>query len=136
MYENEKRYLSQYRTCVQHIRTLKEQEATLRRAISSAKSQQLSDMPRGGVPVDMAEAVCNLQLLLDDVLKETRTSLQLMAEIEKTIRSVADPIEQRVLHLRYMDLIRWESIANKLGYSTRRVLQIHGRALSNLYESA
>lgn len=53
-----------------------------------------------------------------------------LGEIRQLISLVDDPVLRLILHKRYLCYQKWEQIAADLNYSYRRVLQMHGRALS------
>ena len=53
-----------------------------------------------------------------------------LGEIRQLISLVDDPVLRLILHKRYLCYQKWEQIAADLSYSYRRVLQMHGRALS------
>lgn len=53
-----------------------------------------------------------------------------LGEIRQLIALVDDPVLRLILHKRYLCYQKWEQIAADLNYSYRRVLQMHGRALS------
>lgn len=65
-------------------------------------------------------------------------------EIENAVRAVSDPVQREVLERRYLLYQRWESrfdertgeyikgIAEIMGYSRRRIFQLHGEALKNV----
>ena len=42
-----------------------------------------------------------------------------------------DETEKTVLRLRYIHWLRWEQIADRMGYGWTHVHRIHGRALTN-----
>lgn len=53
-------------------------------------------------------------------------------EIASCIGRVEEPTEQRVLHLRYLTLLKWGDIAIQMGCVLRNVHLIHRRALEHL----
>ena len=65
-------------------------------------------------------------------------------EIEQTIQSVQDAVQREVLERRYLLYQQWESrfdertgeyikgIAEEMGFSRRRIFQIHGEALKKI----
>ena len=69
-------------------------------------------------------------------------------EIEQTIQSVQDAVQREVLERRYLLYQQWESrfdertgeyikgIAEEMGFSRRRIFQIHGEALKTLHQIA
>ena len=65
-------------------------------------------------------------------------------EIEQAINRLADPVQREILERRYLLYQPWEShydavsgqyvkgIAESMGYSKRRIFQLHGEALKNI----
>ena len=65
-------------------------------------------------------------------------------EIENAIQGVCDPVQREILERRYLLYQPWESyldertgkmvkgIAESMGYSRRRIFQLHGLALKNI----
>lgn len=87
--------------------------------------------PGGG---GTGQRIENAMVKLADL--ETENSLDIeklveaLAEIRQLITLVDDPVLRLILHKRYLCYQKWEQIAADLNYSYRRVLQMHGRALS------
>lgn len=52
--------------------------------------------------------------------------------IEKAITNLPDPVEQQLLHLRYIKGFSWTRICFELHYSESQVKRIHRRALKRL----
>lgn len=50
---------------------------------------------------------------------------------ERLIASLSDPVEREVLTRRYIFGERWEEIAGKMNYTSRRIFQIHDNALKH-----
>lgn len=131
--EEKKEYLKQYRKACRKLETLQEQAKSLREAQSSAKAQQISDMPKGSSrQSDLSDIIVKfeeLQRKIDDKIKE---SLELRVEIENAILTVEDTEEEMVLKMRYIEFRHWEDIAKVMRYSIRHVYRMHGQALRDL----
>lgn len=56
------------------------------------------------------------------------------AEIREKVYQLADHKEIEVLYCRYFLRMRWEAIADKLGYTVRQITNIHGLALQHLQQ--
>ena len=54
------------------------------------------------------------------------------AEIRETVYRLEDNREIQVLYLRYFRNMRWEDIAEQLGYTKRQTTNIHGLALLHI----
>lgn len=53
-------------------------------------------------------------------------------EVEAAIKSLNDDSLEEILELRYLNFLKWDEIADTMHYSTRRILQLHGKALQML----
>lgn len=51
------------------------------------------------------------------------------ADIEQFINSLPEPQHRMLLKYRYLELLKWEPIAEKMNYCRRQVDRIHGDAL-------
>lgn len=54
------------------------------------------------------------------------------AEIERTIRAVADATERELLERRYLLYQKWKEIAAEMSYSERHIYDLHKSALKNI----
>ena len=55
--------------------------------------------------------------------------IRLRKEITQKIEEMPDETEKTVLRLRYIRWMKWEQIAERMGYSLRNIMKIHGKAL-------
>ena len=55
---------------------------------------------------------------------------QIILDAARTIEKIGDEKMRQVLSLRYLSGLRWEEIANKVGYTLRQTFRLHGRALA------
>ena len=94
----------------------------------------LSDMPRCGGTKDWAEAadkLLDMEHELDDAIDALIAHKR---EVEGVIAQLPDERMREVMHLRYIDLRRWDVIIDKLGCGRRTVFYTHGLALQKLSE--
>lgn len=137
-YEAKKEYLRGYLRACRRIDNLKEQLESLREVEQSAKSQQLSDMPRGGGSgqQDLSVLMTRLEELRAKINDAMAESNKIKLEIEETLWTLKNTEEAKVLRLRYIYFMKWEEIAKNTGYSERQARRIHKRAINNLKMSA
>ena len=64
----------------------------------------------------------------EDIGKKTVELLRIQNEIEAAIDELDDPGEQVVLRMRYLTYMKWEDIAEELGYEMRQIYRIRNRA--------
>lgn len=92
----------------------------------------LSDTPRvEGVRnwADAADKLVDLERELDDAIDAL---VEHRREVESGIAQLPDERMREVMHLRYIDLRRWDVIIDKLGCGRRTVFYAHGLALQKL----
>lgn len=69
-----------------------------------------------------------IQLYKDSISDE----LRLQQELEQTLMQVEDVVEQKILQYRYIDLLKWDDIADMLSYEQRQVFRKHDEAIKKL----
>lgn len=131
--EKKKEYLRQYTRSQKRIDNLKEQLLSLRETEQSVRSQQMSDMPKGSSrDKDLSDLMVKIEELNTKIKDEMIRSAKTKIAIEEDILSLQNEDEARVLRMRYIESRQWEEIENRMKFSRRQVLYIHGRALNNL----
>lgn len=73
--------------------------------------------------------IADMEVLLQD---ETDEFLKSLREVRELIKLIDDPMQRLVMQKRYLNYQKWEVIAADLGYSWRRVHQLHGEGLKNI----
>lgn len=130
--EERKQYLLRYGVIRKRIRNLKEQLVSLQQVKKSAKTQQLSDMPKGSSrQKDLSDLMVKIEKLQEKINDEITESLKIKVEIEEGILNMEDEDESTVLRMRYIELMDWTRISYEMKYSKRHTLRIHGNALEN-----
>ncbi len=131
--EKKKEYLRQYTRSQKRIDNLKEQLLSLKETEQSVRSQQMSDMPKGSSrDKDLSDLMVKIEELNKKIKDEMIRSAKTKIAIEEDIFSLRNEDEARVLRMRYIESRQWEEIENRMKFSRRQVLYIHGRALNNL----
>lgn len=86
--------------------------------------------PGGGGDGDkIGGAVAKLVDLDKDIQNDIKILTEALAATRELIKMLGDEKLQLILFKRYLNYQRWEVIAADLGYSYRRVTQMHGEAL-------
>ena len=73
--------------------------------------------------------IADMEVLLQD---ETDKFLKSLQEVRELIKLIDDPMQRLIMQKRYLNYQKWEVIAADLGYSWRRVHQLHGEGLKNI----
>ena len=126
-----KEYLKQYENIVRRIRILDDRIQVLEEEADMIKSVTDYDgMPHGsniGHPTE-DKAI----RLVDEKLRRTDLRLAAQEQAEVILDTIlkVDGVEQEVLYLRYIKLMKWEEIACAINYSWEQTHFYHRKALS------
>lgn len=75
--------------------------------------------------------IADIETLLQD---ETNLFLKSLQEVRELIKLIDNPMQRLIMQKRYLNYQKWEVIAADLGYSWRRVHQLHGEGLKKILE--
>lgn len=105
-----------------------EERERLLAKLTAGRGSNLSGMPRGGC-YDWTDAVSRV-IEADRAIAAEITKLgEVKRLVNDAIEAVENPRRRRVLELRYRNYLRWEQIAEVMGYDVRHVTRLHGEAL-------
>lgn len=127
---NTKTYLSQARYLDMRIKSKLQQIDSLNELATTCTSV-LTGMPRNpsGSTSCMADAICKIVDLQNDINHDIDTLVDLKKEIMGVIKAVVNPEHQTLLEKRYLCFLSWEKIAVDMGYDLRYIHKLHIRAL-------
>ena len=130
-----KERLRAFRAAAVETRQLLEQLEALEARIYTPKAQRLTDMPR--VPAGDGHNMDDLAALhisLQDLYREQLVCLEReQLEIEASLRGL-EPAQRMVIRYRYLDLLTWESVVERMHYGWSQTHRIHAAALKALEE--
>ena len=132
MTENEKKkeFLRRYRRAVRREQEILDEIQRLR-ADKMFPSVCNDGMPRGSSQTDLSDYVAEIDAAIEDLKEERLEKIKIYRGIEMRIRRMKNEDEQEVLRLKYIKGMNLETVAEKMDYSYRTVLDIHGKALKN-----
>ena len=130
---NTKTYLSQARYLDMRIKSKLQQVDSLNELATTCTSV-LTGMPRNpsGSVSRMADAVCKIVDLQNDINRDIDTLVDLKKEIMGVVKAVANPEHQTLLEKRYLCFITWEQIAVDMKYSMQHIHRMHSAALKEI----
>ena len=130
---NAKEYLSQAYRIDQRINSKLEQVMSLRDLLGKA-NVTLTGMPKTPTPNphSMEDIIVKMVDLESEINDDIDTLVDLKAEIMRCIKRVDNPEYQTLLELRYLCFKRWENISADMGYSLRRIYELHNLALEQI----
>ena len=128
-----KDYLSQAYRIDQRINSKLAQVMSLRDLLGKATGT-LSGAPKAATPNphSMEETIAKMVDLENEINEDIDALVDLKAEIMRRIKRVENTEYQTILELRYLCFKRWEEIAVDMGYSLRRVYELHDCALEEI----
>lgn len=131
--QSKKDYLLSYKKACKRIQSLKEQLDSLQEVEQSIKSQQLTDMPKGGNrKQDLSDLMVRVEDLETQIADAITESCKIKLEIEGVLWEMDDTEGSRVLRFRYIYFMPWEQISRIMSYSRKQIQRIHQKAIQNL----
>lgn len=126
--EKKKEYLRRYHTAEIAEREIREEIDDLR--MNKMFPALIQDgMPHGSSCMDLSEYAAQLDELLTELKDQMEKRIRIRRKITQKIEEMPDETEKTVLRLRYIRWMKWEQIAERMGYSLRNITKIHGKAL-------
>ncbi|PKM38657.1 MAG: hypothetical protein CVV04_14420 [Firmicutes bacterium HGW-Firmicutes-9] len=128
-----KDYLSQAYRIDQRINSKLAQVMSLRDLLSKATGT-LSGAPKAATPNphSMEDTIAKMVDLENEINEDIDALIDLKSEIMRRIKRVENTEYQTILELRYLCFKRWEEIAVDMGYSLRRLYELHDCALEEI----
>jgi len=121
-----KEYLQQGYRLARGIRFKKERISELRilaeRSTSSYQAERVSGTSQRS---RLENCVCQI----DEWEREIDSDIKKLREIYLCIAKVENPDFRQLLELRYVDGYKWEEIIEKMNYTERHIMRLHGQAL-------
>lgn len=128
--EKKKEYLCIYLKSVRRIRRI-EAELIEVRAMRSSMAVNNDGMPHGSGQSDMSGYAAELDALERELVQERYRRVVTYKDIAGRIKRLRSENEKDVLFYRYIKGLEWWEIAEKMNYSERWVLKLHGKALAH-----
>ena len=127
-----KKYLLQYREALISEKILQDQIDELRSAYASPKSPNYDGMPHGfSSEHDLSDYAEKIDDLLCLVQGQRKQAVEICTDITRRIGSMPNETERDILRLRYLQGVRFTEIAERLNYTERHILRLHGEALKH-----
>ena len=131
--QNAVRFLSQARHIDVQINSKLEELYSLKAMAEKVTTTYQSDMVDGSRDVHKREGIiCKIIDLQNEINSDIDQLVDLKIAIRQIIESLPDMEGRTVLNLRYVRLLKWQEVADTMGYSLRRVHNFHDRAIQYL----
>lgn len=124
-----KERLRRYIWLKQECRQLQAYLERIRNDMSVATSPRLTGMPHAKDPKGLDEIVIRYEEICGKYEKQLKRYQQETVAIENAIEGVQDPRLRLILRYKYMDGLKWETIADIMRYDVRWIYRLHGEAL-------
>ncbi len=133
--QNAVAFLSQARHLDVQINSKLEELYSLKALAEKVTTTYQSDMVDGSRDVHKREGIiCKIVDLQNEINSDIDQLVDLKISIRQIIESLPDMEGRTVLNLRYDRLLKWQEVADTMGYSLRRVHNFHDRAIAFLEE--
>jgi DNA-directed RNA polymerase specialized sigma subunit len=130
--QQKKVYLSQYLAAQRREKELNDEVMTVLLDHALPKAISYGDKSGGGGGrFDLSDLAARVDDLQRDLLREAVRCVDLRRDITRKINDMSSENEKLLLHLRYIRGMTFEEVADKMGYSTRHVIRMHGSALEH-----
>ena len=131
--QNAIEFLSQARHIDVQINSKLEELSYLKALAKKVTTTYQSDMVDGSRDVHKREGIiCKIIDLQNEINSDIDQLVDLKIAIRQIIESLPDLEGRTVLNLRYVRLLKWQEVADTMGYSLRRVHNFHDRAIQYL----
>lgn len=130
--EKKKEYLMSYQRAKRKVRRLERQLHELRLNKMGPSAINNDGMPRSSDMSDLSDYVAKLDEIERDIVTARYRRICTFQKIQRAIEAMEDEQEKDLLTYRYIDGLKWEEVAVKMGYSWQHIHKIHSRALKNL----
>ena len=131
--QNAVEFLSQARHIDVQINSKLEELHSLKAMAEKVTTTYQSDMVDGSRDVHKREGIiCKIIDLQNEINSDIDQLVDLKIAIRQIIESLPDMEGRTVLNLRYVRLLKWQEVADTMGYSLRRVHNFHDRAIQYL----
>ena len=126
-------FLSQARHIDVQINSKLEELYSLKAMAEKVTTTYQSDMVDGSPDVHKREGIiCKIIDLQNEINSDIDQLVDLKISIRQIIESLPDMEGRTVLSLRYVRLLKWQEVADTMGYSLRRVHNFHDRVIQYL----
>lgn len=131
--ENHKKihWLNRYRAAIREEQIIEGEIKKLRESKMSP-SVSLSGMPHGSGQNDLSSYAATLDEQIRMLQEWKQEKAKVYEDILSRIRRVEDDNQRALLMYRYIQGMRWEEVAAKMGYTWRWTHKLHSKALDTI----
>lgn len=130
--KEKKKFLKRYLRIMKRVERLENKRAQLDARLTSISGRPITDMPRGGIPMNMNDVLANKLETEERITRLTRESMDIRKEIFGLLDGLTDVRHVEVLELFFIDGLQVEDIAERMGYTTRHTMRFYTDAIKKL----
>lgn len=127
-----KERLRRYIWLKQECRQLEAYLERIRNDMSVVTSPRLTGMPHAKDPKGLDEIIVRYDEMVSKYEQRLIVYLRETKAIEKAVSGVEDPRYRLLLRYRYIDGLKWDTIADLMHYEVSSLYKMHGQALREL----
>ena len=127
--EKRKKWFKRYKRTLALIDRLEDKLRDLDERLYNVKSPKLSDMPRGGKPIEVSDLISDKEEIKNRINRLVKKARLQKREIIDKIDELEDPRHADVLEAFFIECRSFDEIANIKGYNTRHVIRLYSEAL-------
>lgn len=133
----QKKYaLKKYRRQMAKISWLENKLRELDFTLEGMKNKEITDMPRGGQPVDIDDLLSKkeeLEIRINNLVQKSRVTRTILYN---WLDNLDDERCSEILEMYFIDLLSFEDIADIKHYSTRHVNRLYSKGLNEIVISS
>lgn len=127
-----KEFLQQYRTAKREAEDIELRITQLRLKYSMPSAIEYSDMPKAhSTEHDLSDYTAKMDKLTTYLIQKYSRCMGIEIDILDRLDRMAKQEERELLRYKYIDGLRWEDIADRMGYTYRHITRLHGVALQH-----
>ena len=134
IFQKKKRFLKRHQRIMKKIERLEEKLLDLDNRLITVRSQRITDMPRGGIPISQADLISDKEETQERINALILQAKEIRREIYAALDTLDDFREVEVLELFFIYNMSLDKIAEKIGYTERHTIRFYSSAIRHLDE--
>lgn len=124
-----KYFLKGYVRCTNKIKRLETKLENIDQNIQSLKSQEITDMPRGGTTFTIEDMIIQKEETEERILNVSNQSIEIRRKIINKIDELEELKHVELLEAFFIENMTLDEIAEREGYSIRHAVRLYSEAL-------
>lgn len=103
-------------------------------AISESCTARIGAAGKGNGKSKFEEVLTKMDALQEEMMTDLEELIEREEFVYRLIDHIESPLGRTIFEMRYLNYMKWDDIAKRVGYSTRYVQRKHDRILEKLEE--